>query len=105
LTEDVRARSLHKATERAREKEEKERRKKREREKKIRTHSPSLSSSPSFGHSTTYAEVGRRTREREKYREKKASYDPNYCRRGQQRQQQQLQCVKKQCRIVELGKR
>jgi hypothetical protein len=33
-----------------------------------------LSSSPSFGHSTTYAEVGRRTREREKkiYREEKS---------------------------------
>ena len=32
--------------------------------------------------------------EREKYREKKTSYDPNYCRLGQQRQQQQLQCAK-----------
>ncbi len=72
----------------------------RKRYERTRPLSPSLSSSPSFGHSTTYAEVGRRTRERErekkKYKErKKASYDPNYCRL--ERQQQQLQCAKKQC--------
>lgn len=86
MTEDVRARSLHKERERQRKKErahEKEGmrvEKKGAGEKDTNALSPSLclSSSPSFGHSTTYAEVGRRTtteREREReniYREKKS---------------------------------
>lgn len=88
LTEDVRVRSLHKASEgeRASERRREEKRveKKRVREKRYEhTLSLSLSSSPSFGYSTTYAEVGRRTRERErdkekKYIEKKSSYDLSY---------------------------
>jgi len=55
-------------TAREREKEGGRDEKKWSERKKIRTYSvsPSLSSSPSFGYSTTYAEVGRETRERER---------------------------------------
>ena len=70
------------------------RRKKRSERKgyeRTRSLSLSLSSSPSFRHSTTYAEVGGRTRERERRTIR------NYCRLEQQNQQQQMHCVTQQC--------
>jgi hypothetical protein len=70
-----------------------------------RTLSLSLSSSPSFGYSTTYAEVGRRTRERERNIEKKkASYVPSYSPHITTTTTTTA-VRKKQCGIVELGKR
>ena len=60
-------RSLHKEREGERGRGQRGEMKKRgARGKDANARSLPLSSSPSFGHSTTYAEVGRRTREREK---------------------------------------
>ncbi len=106
MTEDVRVRSLHKDSKRERKKEGGTKKNGVRGKRYERTLSLSLSSSPSFGYSTTYAEVGRETREREreKYREKKASYVPSYSPHITTTTTTTA-VRKKQCGIVELGKR